>query len=110
MAKLFVEAGLITLVAFISPFRAEREMARGLVAPGEFIEIYVDTPLAICEGRDPKGLYKKARRRRIAEFHRSGFALRAAEQSRINVNALNENPSDLADRIIDYMQRRGMLS
>ncbi|MFZ0777078.1 MAG: sulfate adenylyltransferase subunit CysN, partial [Xanthobacteraceae bacterium] len=62
VAKLFVEAGLITLVSFISPFRAEREMARELVAPGEFVEIFVNTPLETCELRDPKGLYKKARR------------------------------------------------
>jgi bifunctional enzyme CysN/CysC len=72
VAKLFVDAGMITIVAFISPFQAEREMARELVEPGEFIEVFVDTPLHICEERDPKGLYKKARR--IAQFHRFGFA------------------------------------
>jgi bifunctional enzyme CysN/CysC len=60
VAKLMVEAGLIVIVSFISPFRSERRMARGLVGAKEFIEIYVDTPLAICEARDPKGLYKLA--------------------------------------------------
>ena len=61
VGRLMVEAGLITLVSFISPFRAERRMARDLVEPGEFIEIFIDTPLAVCEARDPKGLYRKAR-------------------------------------------------
>src|ERR1700677_3901891 len=60
-ARLFVDAGLIVLVSFISPFRSERRMARDLVGPGEFIEVYVDTPLEVCEQRDPKGLYEKAR-------------------------------------------------
>src|SRR5688572_31872846 len=60
-AKLFVDAGLIVLVSFISPFRSEREMARELVGPGEFVEIFVDAPLEVVEGRDPKGLYKRAR-------------------------------------------------
>ena len=68
VAKLFVEAGLITIVAFISPFRAEREIARELVEPGEFIEIFVDTPLEVCEQRDPKRLYRKARRGELRNF------------------------------------------
>jgi bifunctional enzyme CysN/CysC len=62
------KAGFITIVCFISPFQAEREMARELVALGEFVEIFVDTPLEICEQRDPKGLYKKARRGELRNF------------------------------------------
>ena len=62
-AKLFVDAGLIVLVSFISPFRAERQLARELVEDGEFIEVFVDTPLDVAEARDPKGLYAKARGR-----------------------------------------------
>jgi bifunctional enzyme CysN/CysC len=61
VAKLMMDAGLIVMTAFISPFRAEREMARQLIGDEHFIEVYVDTPLEICEQRDPKGLYKKAR-------------------------------------------------
>jgi bifunctional enzyme CysN/CysC len=68
VAKLMVDAGLIVLTAFISPFRAERQMARKLFAPGEFFEVYVDTPLAVAEQRDPKGLYKKARRGELRNF------------------------------------------
>ncbi|MCP2936229.1 adenylyl-sulfate kinase, partial [Salmonella enterica subsp. enterica serovar Typhimurium] len=68
VAKLMVDAGLIVLTAFISPFRSERRMARGLLEDGEFIEIFVDTPIAVAEERDPKGLYKKARRGEIKNF------------------------------------------
>jgi len=68
VAKLLVDAGLIVIVAFISPFRSEREMARGLFDPGEFVEIFVDTPLEECERRDVKGLYAKARRGELVNF------------------------------------------
>lgn len=61
VAHLFVDAGIIVIAAFISPFRRDRELARRLVAPGEFLEIFVDTPLEECERRDPKGLYRRAR-------------------------------------------------
>jgi bifunctional enzyme CysN/CysC len=110
VSKLLVEAGLITLVAFISPFRAEREMARELVAPDEFIEIFVDTPLAACEARDPKGLYKKARRGELQNFTGLDSPYEPPSDPELTLDALNESPSDLADRIIDFMQRRGMLS
>ena len=110
MAKLFVEAGLITLVAFISPFRAEREMARELVAPGEFIEIFVDTPLEACERRDPKGLYKKARRGELQNFTGLDSPYEPPINPELILDALNESAGDLADRILDFMQQRGMLS
>ncbi len=110
VAKLFVEAGLITLVAFISPFRAEREMARELVEPGEFIEIFVDTPLEACEQRDPKGLYKKARRGELQNFTGLDSPYEPPSNPELVLDALHESASDLADRIIDFMQRRGLLS
>jgi bifunctional enzyme CysN/CysC len=68
VAKLLVDAGLIVIVAFISPYRAERELARGLFEPGEFLEVFVDTPLEVCERRDVKGLYAKARRGELINF------------------------------------------
>lgn len=68
VAKLFVDAGLIVLTAFISPYRSQRQLVRQLLEPGEFIEIFVDSPLAVCEQRDPKGLYRRARRGEIASF------------------------------------------
>ncbi len=110
VAKLFVDAGLITLVAFISPFRAEREMARELVEPGEFIEIFVDTPLAACEQRDPKGLYKKARRGELQNFTGLDSPYEPPGNPELTLDALNESAEDLADRIIGFMQRRGLLS
>ena len=110
VAKLFVEAGLITLVAFISPFRAEREMARELVAPGEFIEIFVDTPLEVCERRDPKGLYKKARRGELQNFTGLDSPYEPPTNPELVLHSLNESAGDLADRIIDFMQQRRMLS
>ncbi len=109
VAKLFVEAGLITLVSFISPFRAEREMARELVGPGEFVEIFVNTPFETCERRDPKGLYKKARRGELQNFTGIDSAYEPPVNPELILDALNESAGDLADRIIDFMQRRGML-
>jgi bifunctional enzyme CysN/CysC len=110
VAKLFVEAGLITMVAFISPFRAEREMARELVGPGEFIEIFVDTPLEACEQRDPKGLYKKARRGELRNFTGLDSPYEPPSNPDLILDALNDSPSDLADCIIHFMQQHGLLS
>jgi bifunctional enzyme CysN/CysC len=110
VAKLFVEAGLITLVSFISPFRAEREMARELVGPGEFVEIFVNTPLETCELRDPKGLYKKARRGELQNFTGLDSPYEPPENPELTLNARAESAGDLADRVIDFMHRRGMLS
>jgi bifunctional enzyme CysN/CysC len=109
VAKLFVEAGLITMVAFISPFRAEREMARELVGPDEFIEIFVDTPLEICEQRDPKGLYRKARRGELRNFTGLDSPYERPDEPELTVGALNNSADDVADRIIQFMQQRGVL-
>ena len=110
VAKLFIEAGLITIVSFISPFRAEREMARGLMAPDEFIEIFVDTPLEICEQRDPKGLYRKARRGELPNFTGFDSPYERPSNPDLTLDALNSSASDLADRIIDFMQQQGLLA
>jgi bifunctional enzyme CysN/CysC len=110
VAKLFVEAGLITLVSFISPFQAEREMARSLVAPGEFIEIFVNTPLEACERRDPKGLYKKARRGELQNFTGLDSPYEPPSNPELVLDAFTENAHELADRVIDFMHQRGLLS
>jgi bifunctional enzyme CysN/CysC len=110
VAKLFVEAGLITIVAFISPFQAEREMARELVGPDEFIEIFVDTPLEVCEQRDPKGLYKKARRGQLQNFTGLDSPYEPPDNPELTLNAHSNSADNLADRIIYFMQQRGMLS
>jgi bifunctional enzyme CysN/CysC len=110
VGKLFVDAGLITIVSFISPFRAEREMARGLMGPDEFIEIFVDTPLEICEQRDPKGLYRKARRGELRNFTGLDSPYERPETPELILDALNERAEDLADHVITLLQQRGVLS
>jgi bifunctional enzyme CysN/CysC len=110
VGKLFVDAGLITIVSFISPFRAEREMARSLMAPDEFIEIFVDTPLEICEQRDPKGLYRKARRGELRNFTGLDSPYERPSNPDLTLDALNDSASDLADKIIHFMQQQGVLA
>nr|WP_246583375.1 sulfate adenylyltransferase subunit CysN [Bradyrhizobium iriomotense] len=108
-AKLFVDAGLITLVALISPFRAERRMARAIVAEGEFVEIFVDTPVEICEQRDPKGLYRKARRGEFRNFTGIDSPYERPENSELTLDTSAESAEQLADRIVQYLRRRGAL-
>lgn len=110
VAKLFVEAGLITIVSFISPFRAEREMARDLVGPDEFIEIFVDTPLEICERRDPKGLYRKARRGELRNFTGLDSPYERPTSPELTLDASDASVEDLAHQIMELLQRRGVLS
>ncbi len=100
VAKLFVDAGLIVLVSFISPYRSERRMARELLEAGEFFEIFVDTPLAICEQRDPKGLYKKARTGELKNFTGIDSAYEAPENPEIVVEAGKYAAADLAEQIV----------
>jgi len=109
VAALMADAGLIVMTAFISPFRNERNMARSRLPDGEFLEIYVDTPLAVAERRDPKGLYAKARAGRLANFTGIDSAYEAPEEPEIVVDGANVAPEDAADRIIDELRRRGIL-
>ena len=109
VAALMADAGLIVMTAFISPFRNERDMARSRLPDGEFLEIYVDTPLAVAEQRDPKGLYAKARAGRLANFTGIDSAYEAPEEPEIVVDGANVAPEDAADRIIDELRRRGIL-
>jgi adenylyl-sulfate kinase len=104
MSKLFVDAGMIVLTAFISPFRADRLMVRDLVEQYEFIEVHMDTPLATCELRDPKGLYKKARAGEIKNFTGIDSQYDPPEVAEIIVNALELNVEQCADKIIQYLQ------
>jgi bifunctional enzyme CysN/CysC len=106
VAKLMVEAGLITLVSFISPFRSERRMARALVAEGEFIEVYVNTPLAVAESRDPKGLYKKARAGQLKNFTGIDSAYEPPENAELILDGSKLSPEEAADRIVRYLADR----
>ncbi|RQS61838.1 sulfate adenylyltransferase subunit CysN [Burkholderia sp. Bp8963] len=105
VARLMVDAGLIALVSFISPFRAEREMARALVGPDEFVEVFVDTPLAVAEERDPKGLYKKARRGELKQFTGIDSPYEAPEHPELRVDTVAETPEDAAARIVAHLLR-----
>ncbi|HQZ30298.1 MAG TPA: sulfate adenylyltransferase subunit CysN [Arenimonas sp.] len=100
VAKLMSDAGLIVLVSFISPFRAERRMARELFAPGEFLEVYVDTSLAEAERRDQKGLYAKARAGQIRNFTGIDSPYEAPEHAELVLDTLHETPEALADHVV----------
>lgn len=105
-AKLMVDAGLIVLTAFISPFRAERRMARRLLQEGEFFEVFVDAPLAVAEARDPKGLYKKARRGEIKNFTGIDSPYEEPEAPEIRVDTAALSPAQAAQEILDELARR----
>jgi bifunctional enzyme CysN/CysC len=108
-AKLFVDAGLIVLVSFISPFRSERRMARELFEGGEFIEIFVDTPLSLAEQRDPKGLYKKARRGEIKNFTGIDSPYELPETAELTLKTSGTKPEDLAEQILGYLRAGGFV-
>jgi bifunctional enzyme CysN/CysC len=100
VARLMTDAGLIVLVSFISPFRAEREMARSLFEPGEFIEVFVDTPLEEAERRDVKGLYAKARRGELRNFTGIDSPYEPPEQPELHLQTVGADPAELADRVL----------
>jgi bifunctional enzyme CysN/CysC len=108
-ARLFVDAGLIVLVSFISPFRSERRMARDLVGPGEFIEVYVDTPLEVCEQRDPKGLYQKARDGQIKNFTGIDSPYEPPEAAELTLSTENTDPAELAERVVAHLRKLGVI-
>jgi bifunctional enzyme CysN/CysC len=95
-----VDAGLIVLVSFISPFRAERRMARALFAEGEFLEVFVDTPLEVAEGRDTKGLYAKARAGRIGNFTGISSPYEVPERPELVLDTVGEEADALAARLV----------
>ena len=108
VAKLMVDAGLIVSTAFISPFRAERRTARALVAEGEFIEVFIDTPLAVAEQRDPKGLYKKARRGDLKNFTGIDSPYETPENPEITIDTTALTPEQAAEMIVTRLRERGV--
>jgi len=109
VSKLMADAGLITLVSFISPFRAERAMARELLPKGEFFEVYIDAPLAVAETRDPKGLYKKARRGEIKHFTGISSPYEEPEAPEIRIDTTSLKPEQAAEKIVTELEARGIL-
>lgn len=110
MAKLFMDAGVITLTAFISPYRADRERVRGMVERGDFVEVYCDAPIEICEARDIKGLYKKARAGEIAEFTGISSPYEAPELPELTVNTGVVELDACVRQVVGEMIRCGMVS
>ena len=109
-ARLFVDAGLIVLVSFISPFRSERRMARELVEKEEFVEVFVDTPIEVCRQRDPKGLYKKAEAGQLKNFTGVDSPYEAPEAAEIRVETVTGAPEEHAERIIAYLKDKGIVA
>ena len=110
VSKLMADAGLITLVSFISPFRSERQMARSLFDAGEFLEIYVDTPLAVAEERDVKGLYAKARRGELKNFTGIDSPYEAPEKPDVRINTVALSADEAAEQLLGELEARGMLT
>jgi len=109
VGKLFADAGIIAMTAFISPYRADRDQARSLHAPGKFIEIFVDAPLSVLEDRDPKGLYKKARAGEIPEFTGISAPYEAPENPEIHLDTSKMNVEQCADAVIQYLEEQSII-
>tara|TARA_R110001583_G_scaffold17482_2_gene70665 strand:+ start:34128 stop:34763 length:636 start_codon:yes stop_codon:yes gene_type:complete len=109
VAKLFADAGLLVSTAFISPFISDREMVRAQLPKEQFIEVFIDTPLEICESRDPKGLYKKARAGEIKNFTGIDSAYEAPVNPEVHVKTANKSIQACALQVIDYLKSKGYL-
>ena len=110
VAKLFVDAGLIVSTAFISPFAADRAMAANKLDNGAFIEVFIDTPIAVCEQRDPKGLYKKARAGEIKDFTGIDSTYEAPENPAIDIDTANKSIEQCAQQVVDYLIEQGFIA
>lgn len=109
VAKLFAEAGIVTLTAFISPYRRDRDAARAANKDGDFIEIFVDAPLEVCEARDPKGLYKKARAGELKGFTGIDDPYEAPAKPELVLDAGTKTAEALADEVIAYLEKTGKI-
>jgi len=110
VAKLMVDAGLVVLSAFISPFSAERQLVRELVAEDEFIEVFLDTPIDVCETRDPKGLYQKARAGEIKNFTGIDSDYEKPTSAEVVLNTSENSISDSVEQLISYLKAKGVIS
>ncbi|MFH7565717.1 adenylyl-sulfate kinase, partial [Oceanimonas smirnovii] len=109
VSKLMVDAGLLVMTAFISPFRAERRLAREMLEEGEFIEVHVDTPLNVAEERDVKGLYKKARRGELKNFTGIDSAYEQPENPEIRLDTAALSADEAADAVIELLTEKGII-
>jgi adenylylsulfate kinase len=109
VAKLFTDAGTVTLTAFISPYRADRDQVRALMKAGDFIEVYVDCPVEVCEQRDVKGLYKKARAGEIKEFTGISAPYEAPNEPELTIRTSQQSVEQSALQILAYLEQRGLV-
>jgi adenylylsulfate kinase len=109
VAKLFTDAGLVAVTAFISPYRADRDQVRALMQPGDFIEVFIDCPVEVCEQRDVKGLYKKARAGEIKEFTGVSAPYEAPEKAELVINTAGQSVEESAKQIVAYLERQGVV-
>ena len=110
VAQLMCDAGLVTLTAFVSPYRSDRDAVRATLAPGDFIEIFVDAPLEVCEARDPKGLYKKARAGQIKDFTGIDAPYEAPVEPQLVLKSAESSPEALAEEVLRYLTEAGKLN
>ncbi len=106
VSRLFADAGGLVISAFISPYREDRDRIRGLMQPGEFIEVYVDTPLEVCEARDPKGLYKKARAGEISGFTGLDAPYEAPLEPEVHLKTMELTVDEAASQVIRYLEQQ----
>lgn len=109
VAKLFTEAGVVALTAFISPYRADRDQVRKIMADGDFVEVHVDCPVEVCEQRDVKGLYKKARAGEIKEFTGISAPYEAPEKPELTINTAGQSVEASANQILAYLEKQGIV-
>ena len=109
VAKLFAEAGIVAITAFISPYRADRDRVRANLKEGDFVEIFVDAPLEVCEARDPKGLYKKARAGELKGFTGIDDPYEPPQKPELVLDAGRKTPEQLADEVLAYLRKTGKI-
>jgi len=109
VAKLFTEAGVINATAFISPYRADRDQVRALMPGGDFIEVYVDCPIEVCEQRDPKGLYKKARAGQIPEFTGVSAPYEPPQTPELTLKTAELSEEQALQELLDFLQGQGYI-
>ena len=109
VCKLFTDAATLTLAAFVSPYRADRDAVRSLLAPGDFIEVYVAADLSVCESRDPKGLYKRARAGEIADFTGISAPYEEPENPELTLRTDRESVDASATRVVTFLEQRGII-
>ena len=109
VAGLLCDAGIVTLTAFVSPYRADRDAVRASLPPGDFIEVFVDAPLEVCEARDPKGLYKKARAGEIKDFTGISAPYESPERPELVLKSDKLSPAELAAQVLQFLHTRGVI-